>query len=171
MDYRHFIKIVSEHQTPRIKPLYLDNSCATKQIPDDFSNAIIDIIRIIDQYFNELSKGKPIIAIFGLQMACIAIESKLPCARNRIFTVENKDKHFCCTLSYLPTASEDLQQIKDWTHSENLAIDFTSGFIMDKEQYICKALHLSNSGGKTYGQINDQKLRAAWAQVQSRTQH
>lgn len=164
MDYDFLKQVITRYKTDRIKMLNIPGSCSPKHIPESFSSLIVDVIKTIDICYQQLSKNKRYIAIVGLQPMSITIKSLAPIKLNRVANKENKNSHFCCSLSYLLLDEEGFERVvkdRDWSGAENIVIDFTRGLVMNKERYFHELFNES-SVGKIYGKLNFHKLNEAW---------
>jgi hypothetical protein len=164
MEYQDFIKILEQGATKRIKPLSLPTSCSLSRIPEAFSRTFPSIISVLNDNLKKLCPNKnQVIAIYSLQPATLAIWSKTPCL-GRIIDPRNPQYHFTCVLSYMLAAKEKLKNITTWASEDikNIAVDFTSGEIMDQNYYFRKANCPQFEPGIIYGYFDPRELTIAW---------
>jgi hypothetical protein len=164
MEYKNFMQLLEQSARKRIKPLPLLTSSLPTRIPEAFRWTIPSIIAVLDANLNKICPARnKIIAIYSLKIATLAIWSKI-LHPDRIIDSINKQYHFICILSYMLVEQEKLATITVWTSeaTHNIAIDFTTGEIMDQNCYFKKAHCPQPDSGMIYGYIDPRELTIAW---------
>jgi hypothetical protein len=168
--YSQFINLIDKHQTLHVRPLSLSNSCNASAIPSAFGSLLADVVGALEKNYQELSKNGLAIAVHGLQMTAIAVESRAPALLNRILIPTKPLNHFCCVLSYIPIRDEEGMKQTDWSNSESIIIDFTLGLVINQQEYLYEVFK-SGKRGKIYSCLDPGKLSMAWCQIQKQRLH
>jgi hypothetical protein len=162
MKYDHFINVLRKHQTPHIKAVAFPESCAPNKIPESFAALLPDIIELLETRIQQFcTKTHQILVLFGLQLGSMTVNSNIPLSQGRIINDQQPTNHLCCSLSYLVVQKNELQHIQSWHGAQTIMVDFTTGLVMDAQQYV-SLLFSEPSTGITYGKLNSGKLARAW---------
>lgn len=162
MRYERFIGVLEQNQTARVKAISFPESCSLTKIPEGFLALLPEVIKILESKITRLCGFNQVIAIFGLQVAPIAIKSPLPLAEGRISNPSNPYQHLCVSLSYLVGCPQELSKVKSWAGAENIVIDFTSGEVMSAKYYMSKLFKDAGARVNLYGQISTSILEKVW---------
>jgi len=157
MTYQSFINFLTSLETKNVKAIPFLNSCATTQIPNSFLVLFPEIIKFLHKHLNEFCHENEIIGIFGLQITAHNLKSNLPKQLNRIAYLHSPSEHFCCNLNFLVSNQKTIKAINNWHGYKSLIIDFTTGEIMNPEQYIY-LLAFTDKAGKIYGKLSQKSL-------------
>ena len=149
MEQDTFYETLTGSQTERTKVLLLLSSRAAAGIPKVFTSTFPSIIANLTANLDKICRGAinhaPTITLFDLQVPVVAIWSELPQKLHRVIDARNPGQHFCRILRYY----------------RNLVIDFTTGEIMDDNQYL-RRLNLTKKPGMVLGLIDPVALSNAW---------
>lgn len=162
MNYKFFIEAIKQHETPRVIGISFNTACSTQRLPTAIAIILPDLIGILNKNINSFCEDNQLLAVFGLQFGPAMLESETPFQLNRVFSSENPNSHFCLILQVLAVNPEKLNAIKDWQGSQNIMIDFTTGIVMDCDNYF-SLLEGEKNQGVIYGSINEKKLSQMWS--------
>ncbi|MBS0359290.1 MAG: hypothetical protein JSS53_08485, partial [Proteobacteria bacterium] len=132
-----------------------------------FGLILNEVISILNNNLKYLCQEDEGIVIVGLQPAGCMIRSQKPEMLKRYIDQELRDTHLCCTLEYLIRPIHQLNDVLHWNHTQSVIVDFTSGLVMDNEQYLAQ-LNLGKKVGMTFGRINSDILRTTWQIIKIR---
>ena len=170
MTYQEFIECIEAHQTESIRALSIENSCATDKIPDEILLLIPNLIELLKSCFSKFCKEDQILALHGLQPCMLALESESQKSRDLKLS-KNALAHLCCSLQYM-VLSKDSQKKEEpkkvWDKTQTMVIDFTTGKVMDNEEYLAQALKLPKKG-EVYGEMNPLELTKLWANIERKS--
>ncbi len=162
MDYKAFINAIDTCNAKKIKSFYLKGICYTKQLPNNLLPLLKEAIRVLDNsttFFQE----KMEIYFYSIQFTPFSIESELPQTTQRIFQHKSPRIHLTCSLQYIKKNTSNYPTLNDFSHSDSIVIDFTSGEIGDRNYYLSKIKNKKSATG-LLGMINKHKLNKAWAE-------
>lgn len=163
MFYQDFIQCVYEQGSEKIKAFKIEESCSTEQVPQEVLRILPALIELLEKNLPFVSSSE-VVFLFGLQPCAVSIHSDFPLRFNRVFDKKNSFKHLCCVLQYFLASKKSLDQDRSWQKTQTLAIDFTTGFLMDNEYYFAKVFDLP-SQGLVYGSLQPSELNAIWARI------
>jgi hypothetical protein len=166
MDYKTFYEAITQNETARVKAAYFPASCAVERIPEVFTLTFPSIIEVINNNLGLLCKSEDqIIALYGLQPASGAICSDFSIKYNRIIDPTKPELHFCCTLDYLLVQASELNKLATWKGGKSLAVNFTTGEIMNAGYFLHRLGLLPTPTGVLYGNIDQKILAKVWQQL------
>jgi len=167
MEYDYFIGMIKHYETSRVKAFRGQAQSASHAIPNAFGLLLDEVVQILHRNLPSLCQQQEGLVIFGLQSAGSTIKSNKPFINNRILDHGHPDNHFCCTLEFSIVPRTLLKQDVDWEETQSVIIDFTTGIVMDKEQYLAQLQQAPNAveQGKILGHLNKDILDIAWGIV------
>lgn len=166
MEYsRHFFITMKSAENDFVVALNIPQSCAMAQIPSEFRYCLPNIVDILNHNKKKLCKKNEIIAVFGLQVTSAPLVSDTPKNTGRIISKDNPNIHFCCNLDYLPIPPHKKEKITSWRGSKTIAIDFTTGIVMNNSEYINRLFHKDCDAGIIYGYLEPALLTSIWRMV------
>lgn len=163
MHYDYFIGMIKAYETDKITAFQSQKYNTSNAIPDAFALLIPDVVNLLSKHIDELCESHQRMVIFGLQPAGAMLTSNQPLASKRTLNLKGfqADFHFCCTLEYFLTSAEDIDSSTNWSQTYSLVLDFTSGEMMDTEQYI-KRLFSDKTEFQIIGRLPERTLKIVW---------
>ncbi len=134
-------------------------------IPNEFILLLPNIVEIVHSNKEKLCKKNEVIAIFGMQVSFMSITSDIPRITNRVINSNNPNCHLCCNLNYLVTDAQKQNKATSWEGAKTIMIDFTTGVVMDKIEYLKQIVNKNESCGRVYGYLDRIKLANIWKVV------
>jgi hypothetical protein len=164
MEYEKFIEAFDKCLIgiERIKTLSsLPAKYWLSRIPESFACTFPSIVSVINSNLKAICDNRwQTIALYTLEPAGLAIVNREP-NPNRIVDPKNREHHFCCFLKYMLLDKKRLKTVTKPNEGKIIVVDFTTGLIMNIDQYFY-ILKIGKNPGAIYGGINEAQLTAAW---------
>jgi len=159
--YDQFIQILKAYENAQMKVHAMPQSSYMESFPSLFLLLLPEAWRIIHQTLPHLYGSQEQIILFGFQQAPMGYFSDFPLKTGRIYQTHEPRQHLCYTLSYVTQERETIPLQTDWSKSKSLVIDFTTGAVMNANQYLSLLLE-KELGGVIYGHLAFPLLQLAW---------